>query len=170
MKLLFATLLLLPSYTICAQAPSVKPCTTDAGYREFDFWIGDWMVFAPNGKQAGESHVELILDSCIIFENWKSAAGNYAGKSFNSYNSSKKQWKQNWVDDKGGGNDYTGSFANDKMVYLTEPFTFSKDTLAIRRMTFFRLGPDKVRQLGEISKDNSKTWAVEYDLEYRRRK
>lgn len=155
---------------IAVQAQTVKPCTLDAGYREFDFWIGDWDVFSPNGQQAGESHVELILDSCIIFENWKSANGRYAGKSFNKYNSTKKQWTQNWVDDKGGGNDFYGSFTDEKMILQTEPFLLKKDTMAIRRMTFFHLSIDKVRQLGEISRDNGNTWAVQYDLEYRRRK
>jgi hypothetical protein len=37
-------------------------------------------------------------------------------------------------------------------------------------LSFFRLSKDKVRQLGEISKDDGRTWIREYDLEYRRRK
>jgi hypothetical protein len=44
------------------------------------------------------------------------------------------------------------------------------DSMAIRRLSFFRLSKDKVRQLGEISKDDGRTWIREYDLEYRRRK
>ena len=49
------------------------PCTTDPVYRQFDFWIGEWDVYAKNGKEAGDSRIDLILDSCIILENWKSA-------------------------------------------------------------------------------------------------
>ena len=56
------------------------------------------------------------------------------------------------------------------MILVTKPFEFTKDTMAIRKMTFFDLDPDKVRQFGEISKDAGKSWITEFDLEYRRRK
>ncbi len=45
----------------------------------------------------------------------------------------------------------------------------AKDTMAVRKLTFFNLAKDKVRQLGEISKDKGTTWQAEYDLEYRRK-
>ena len=152
------------------QAPP-KPCATQPVYRQFDFWIGSWDVYGLNGQKAGESKIELILDSCIILENWTSAKGGYAGKSFNTYNSSSKQWQQTWVDNMGGSTEYLeGKFEDKKMVFATSPFNFSKDTIAVRRLTFHNLGIDKVRQHGEISKDGAVTWRTEYDLEYRRRK
>jgi hypothetical protein len=56
------------------------------------------------------------------------------------------------------------------MIFKTKPFPVNKDTVATRRLTFFNLGKDKVRQYGEISKDDNKSWTPEYDLEYRRKK
>lgn len=148
-----------------------SPCTTDPVYRQFDFWLGEWEAFALNGKKAGDSKIELILDSCIILENWTSASNGYAGKSFNTYNSTTHQWQQTWVDNVGGSNEYLeGKLENNKMIFQTKPFMFSRDTMAIRRLTFYNLSPDKVRQHGEISKDNGSTWKTEYDLEYRRRR
>ncbi|MFL5774585.1 MAG: hypothetical protein ACJ75F_15580 [Flavisolibacter sp.] len=38
------------------------------------------------------------------------------------------------------------------------------------RLSFYNLSADKVRQLGEITKDNGISWSTEYDLEYRRKK
>lgn len=151
-----------------------SPCN-GASYRQFDFWIGEWEAFGTNGKKAGDSKISLILDSCIIFEEWTSATINkgirYAGKSFNTYNAATKQWQQTWVDNAGGSNEYLqGKFENNKIIYTTSPFPFRNDTMAIRKMTFTNLGPDKLRQHGEISKDNGATWSTEYDLEYRRRK
>ena len=151
------------------------PCTTDAIYRQFDFWIGDWEVFRVDGKKAGDSKIELILDSCIIFENWTSASVlnglRYAGKSFNTYNSITKQWQQTWVDNMGGTVEFLeGHYEDNKMIFKTKPFPLNKDTIAVRRLTFYNLGKDKVRQYSEISKDDNKTWAKEYDLEYRRKK
>jgi len=151
------------------------PCTTDPVYRQFDFWIGEWDVYAKNGKKAGDSRIDLILDSCIILENWKSAnvsqGDYYAGKSFNTYNSVSKQWQQTWVDNVGGSTEFLeGHFENNKMTFQTKPFQFSKDTMAVRRLTFYNLDVNRVRQHGEISKDGGRTWSTEYDLEYRRKK
>lgn len=150
------------------------PCSNPV-YRQFDFWIGEWEAFGLNGKKAGDSKISLILDSCIIFEEWTSASLQqglrYAGKSFNTYNATTKQWQQTWVDNTGGTNEYLqGKFENNQIIYLSTPFKFSKDTMAIRKMTFTNLSADKLRQLGEISKDNGVSWTTEYDLEYRRKK
>lgn len=150
------------------------PCSLPV-YRQFDFWIGEWEAFGVKGKKAGDSKISLIMDSCVILEEWASVSPQqglrYAGKSFNTYNNAAKQWQQTWTDNTGTTIFYSeGTFSNNRIIFKTQPFRFSKDTLAIRRLTFFNLGEDKVRQLGEISKDNEVTWATEYDLEYRRKK
>ena len=150
-----------------------RPCTGPE-YRQFDFWIGEWEVFAKNGNKAGDSKVTLILDSCVILEEWTSASIvqgiRYAGKSFNTWNAVTKQWQQTWVDNAGSTTEYLkGKFEKNKLVFLTGPFRFKPDSTAIRRLTFYHLGENRVRQLGEISKDEGKAWATEYDLEYRRK-
>jgi hypothetical protein len=169
-KLILAVAVILLSCTLFAQ----KPCS-DPVYRQFDFWIGEWEAFNTNGKKAGDSKISVILDSCIILEEWTSATVNrgirYAGKSFNTYNAATKQWQQTWVDNAGGTNEYLqGKFENNKITYTSSPFPFRKDTMAIRKMTFTHLSTVTLRQHGEISKDNGVTWATEYDLEYRRKK
>lgn len=169
-KLLFPAIVLFLVSDLSAQ----RPCS-DPVYRQFDFWLGDWEVYGLNGQKAGDSKISLILDSCVILEEWTSANVNrgirYAGKSFNTFNRKSRQWQQTWVDNVAGSTEYLeGNYADKKMVFRTTPFAFAKDTMAIRRLSFFDLGAGKVRQLGEISKDNAVTWVVEYDLEYRRRK
>jgi hypothetical protein len=75
------------------------------------------------------------------------------------------------VDNVGGTNEYLqGKFENNQIIYSSTPFKFSKDTMAIRKMTFTNLSVDKLRQHGEISKDNGINWSTEYDLEYRRKR
>ncbi|MBP9739891.1 MAG: nuclear transport factor 2 family protein [Chitinophagaceae bacterium] len=149
------------------------PCSNPA-YRQFDFWIGDWDAFGINGTKAGNSKISLILDSCIVLEEWVSATTNnnfrYSGKSYNTYNNSLKQWQQTWVDNIGNTTFFTkGIYSNNSILYLTEPFEFIKDSMAIRKLSFFNINANTVRQLGEISKDNGRTWVTEYDLEYRRK-
>jgi hypothetical protein len=170
-KLIFFIAIVLLGSDIYAQ----KPCNSNPTYRQFDFWIGEWEAFGLNGQKAGDSKISLILDSCIVLEEWTSASVNrgirYAGKSFNTYNAATKQWQQTWVDNVGGSTEYLeGKYENNKIIFLTKPFPFSKDTVATRRLTFFNLGAAKVRQLGEITKDNGSTWTPEYDLEYRRKR
>ena len=155
-------------------AQSQKPCNSNQAYRQFDFWIGNWEVFAKNGNKAGDSKITLILDSCIILEEWTSAntvrGMRYAGKSFNTYDAKTRQWQQTWVDNVGGSTEYLkGSYADKKLVFQTATFRISKDTMAVRRLSFYDLGNDRVRQHGEISKDNEITWTTEFDLEYRRK-
>src|SRR5438874_893753 len=111
--------------TLAAKAQNI-PCTSDPTYRQFDFWIGEWDVYGKNGKKAGDSRIELILDSCIILENWKSANPfknlYYAGKSFNTYNSLTKQWQQTWVDNVGGTTEFLeGHYEDNKMIPLANP-------------------------------------------------
>ena len=169
-KLLIIASLFFTANTLHAQLPC-----SGGNYRDFDFWIGEWEVYMKNGKKGGDSKISLILDSCTILEEWKSANLTqgiyYSGKSFNTYNALTKQWQQVWVDNVGGSTEYLkGGFKDNKMEFLTNPFFYNKDTMAVRRLTFHNLGPDKVRQHGEISKDNGATWITEYDLEYRRKK
>jgi hypothetical protein len=167
-------LLILFACLTTIQLAAQKPCSAPA-YRQFDFRIGEWDVFGKNGTKAGDSKISLILDSCIILEEWTSAGLNqgfrFAGKSFNTWNRITKQWQQTWVDNTGGSTEYLeGKFDENKIIFKTKPFPFSKDTMAVRKLTFFNLSPDKVRQFAEITKDNGASWQTEYDLEYRRRK
>jgi len=170
MRIVLCLLLLLNAALLFAQKGK-SPCTTNPVYRQFDFWIGNWDVFAKNGNKAGDSRIELILDSCIVLENWMSASNGYAGKSFNTYNAASNQWQQTWVDNAGGTTEYLeGKLDGNKMVFQTKPFRSLNDTMAVRRLSFSHLSADNVRQHGEISKDNGVTWKTEYDLDYRRKK
>lgn len=167
MKWLIFSLLLI-SFSAEAQ-PGTRPCSTDTTYRQFDFWIGEWEVYGSNGK-AGNSKIELILDSCIILENWISARPPYAGKSFNTYNSANKQWQQTWVDNSGGSTEYLrGHGGKGMIIFYADKNTGQDGKNFLRRLTFYKLSNDKVRQHGERSDDEGKTWTTEYDLEYRRK-
>ena len=171
MKKLFIYLLFA---AVCTTSKAQKIPCSDPVYRQFDFWIGEWDAYAVNGKKAGDSKISSILDSCIVLEEWTSVQPNtglrYAGKSFNTYNANTSQWQQTWVDNSAGSIEFLmGKFSGDTMQFKTRPYSFSKDTMAIRQLTFFNLDKNKVRQLGEISKDNGTTWVTGYDFEYRRK-
>jgi len=168
---LTVSLILVICVHVFSQTTAPAPCAGNPLYRQFDFWLGEWEAYATNGKKGGDSKIELLLDSCIILENWKSTQANYSGKSYNTYNAATGKWQQYWVDNKGGITQYfDGHFENNKMILQTTNEKQSDGSHKIQKMTFYNLGPDKVRQLGESSADNGKTWKTDFDLEYRRKK
>jgi hypothetical protein len=150
-------------------ARNAKPCEADPNFRKFDFWVGDWDVQqtgVPRAPVGASSHVEKILNGCVIFENWEPGPGG-AGKSFNIYNAVTKKWEQYWVDATGRLTHYFGEFHDDGNLYYEADQFGSTNRI---RMTFFNQGPDQVRQLGHLSTDFGKTWTVSFDLTYLRKK
>ncbi len=158
------------SISASAQAPAVesRPCKEAPEFRGMDFWIGEWEVETAQGNPAGKSKIELVLDGCIVLENWTGQNG-YAGKSFNLFHRDSSKWEQIWVDNQGQVTRYDGEAKDGNIYYRTESIgPDGKKTLS--KMTFFPKGPDQVRQFGERSTDGEATWSVEYDLLYKRKK
>src|SRR5689334_23117429 len=166
------TFLLLCIIVFVLSANAQKPCSGPE-YRQFDFWIGEWEAFGVKGQKAGDSKISLVLDSCTIVEEWTSATVQrglrFAGKSYNMYNAAKHRWQQYFVDNTGTITEYcNGHYENNKMILQTDNIKVNDSTWLIQKMTFYNLGPDKVRQHGENSSDGGKTWTTSFDLEYRR--
>lgn len=143
---------------------SVNPCRYTPEARQFDFWIGDWEAKGINGQLAGQSHIEIMLGDCVIYENWTSTLPNeYSGKSFNFYNTATKKWQQTWVDDKGGILEFIdGEYKDGKMVFVTHPDQNNQ----ITRLIFYNLEPTHIRQQFEVTTDGGKTWSTTTDLHY----
>ncbi len=153
------------------QTTAQHPCAGNPIYRQFDFWIGEWEAFTPANKKAGDSKVSLLLDSCIVLEEWTSTQAGYAGKSYNTYNVAAGKWQQYWVDNKGGLTEYfDGHFEKNTMILQTANTKQPDGQYKIFRMSFYNLAADKMRQLGQSSVDEGKTWTIDFDLDYRRKK
>jgi len=150
---------------------NLKPCAYRPENRQFDFWVGEWNVETTHGGiPSGQSKIELILADCVVLENWQSNANPYSGKSYNIYNSALKRWEQFWVDNAGGNIFFYGGLKDGVMDYWTDELPQPDGTKLKRHLQFFALGPDKVRQFSQGSTDNGKTWNVEYDFTYIRKK
>jgi hypothetical protein len=162
MKLFTFCFCLLCAISAFAQTAPSKPCASQPEFRQFDFWLGEWEVKV-NGNPAGTNSVQLILDKCVIFENWTGARG-LNGKSFNIYNAAKKQWQQFWADDRGNVLELAGEF-KDGAMHLS-----GAQGKTLQRITWTPLPEGNVRQLWESSNDNGKTWNVAFDGLYLRKK
>jgi tetratricopeptide (TPR) repeat protein len=148
-----------------------RPCAYAPENRQFDFWLGEWTVTTTQGAvPAGDSKIELILEDCVVQENWKSQNGPYSGKSYNIYNQALKRWEQYWVDNVGGNIFFYGGMKDGLMDYWTDEVPQPTGPALKRHLQFIPIGPDKVRQFSRGSLDGGKTWNVEYDFTYTRKK
>lgn len=149
-----------------------QPCANRAESRQFDFWIGEWDVTDTSGRKVGDSRIEKILDGCVLLENWTGASGG-TGKSFNLYDTATKSWKQTWCDSSGDLVEFhSGKLEKGAMVFLADPRAPGSTDGALRvarRLSFFDLGPNDVRQFSETSGDGGATWKTEYDFHYHRK-
>ena len=160
-----AVLLLLP-LPLMAQQP--KGCEDRPEIRVFDFWAGDWQVTATGSTQVvGTSSVQLINRSCALLENWTGTGGG-TGKSLNFYDASTQLWHQVWTDATGGETFFTGKYADDTMRFEGEHIN-AAGAKSPARLTFTRIDDSHVRQVGETSMDDGKTWKVSYDFTYTRK-
>ncbi len=98
--LLIAAEVLLAMIYVGGESPTPVPCSAPE-YHEFDFWLGDWdsFDFATSTKNA-RIRVDLILDGCVIHENYQSTDGHNR-ESFSIYDASRKVWHQSWVTNRG---------------------------------------------------------------------
>jgi hypothetical protein len=148
---------------------NAAPCE-DAEFRQFDFWIGDWDVVQTGSvSAAGTSHISKEMGGCVVWENWTAAGvSGYFGKSYNTYNANLHRWEQYWVDNSAGTIFFYGGLKEGVMDYWTDDLPQANGEKLRRHLQFFALGPDKVRQFSQGSRDGGKTWTVEYDLTYNR--
>jgi len=148
---------------------SVKSLGNFPEAKNFDFWVGEWDVNNPQKQKVGDSKIEKILKGAVILENWTGVSG-YTGKSFNHFNMDTKKWEQYWVDQNSNSIYFVGNYDSTKNAIVYYSYDHAKDNSPyIRRLTFYNLGTDKVRQFSQRSTDKGETWSTEYDFTYIRK-
>jgi hypothetical protein len=157
-----AALCLLCAGAEAADARQAMPPCADAAFRQFDFWIGEWDVFMPNGQRAGHNVIRAAEGGCAIVESWTSASGN-TGTSLNFYDRTDRRWHQAWMEQDGGALRLSGSFADGRMRLQSDS---PGPDGAINRITWTPSADGKVRQYWDTSTDGGKTWKTAFDGTY----
>jgi len=153
-----------PARTAGGSAPAKSaPACDRRECRQFDFWLGDWDVYGPDGKTVvGRSHVEGILDGCVLLENWYGAKGG-TGKSFNTWTRSDSLWHQSWVSNSGNLLLLQGSFRNGAMVLEGDSPPGTRN-----RITWTPRPGGEVEQRWSTSADGGATWTTSFLGIYRK--
>jgi len=146
---------------------NLRPCENLDVYRQFDFWVGDWDVYAQEQK-AGTNSIQKVAGDCILLENWTSASGMSVGKSINFYHPHKQKWMQLWVDSSGLVIPIEGEY-RDGAMHLTGEYLYRNGRRSLFRGTWTPLPDGRVRQFLEESNDEGETWNVWFDGYYSRR-
>lgn len=149
-------------------AASVKSIENYPEAQAFDFWVGEWNVYGLNGAKVGESSIQKILNNGVILENWSGGSG-YAGKSFNHYHIASGRWIQYWVDQASGRIYFEGNFDATQNAMIFHEKLKTDQEKPDRRLTFFHISKDSVRQYSQLSTDGGEHWNVEYDFMYVRK-
>lgn len=131
---------------------------------QFDFWVGAWDVFGPDGEKAGTNVIEKRDGGCTLLESWTSASGG-TGTSINFYDERAGRWHQTWMGSGGGALYLDGGLDEDgNMVLSSDP-----DASPIQRITWTPNDDGTVRQHWQVSKDGGQTWETAFDGTYVRR-
>lgn len=147
-----------------AASPPVPPPEA----HQFDFWIGEWEVYGPQGNLAGHNKVEIVAGGFALLENWEAITGN-TGKSLSSYKRTTKQWQQYYVGSGGRTTEYKGGLVDGKMVMVAEQ-PGPNGTASLIRGTWTPKADGTVLQQFETSPDGGKTWQPGFVGLYRRKK
>ncbi len=148
-----------------AQEETPPPPCSAVEHRQFDFWLGEWEVFSPDGSVAGSNRIESILGGCVLEESWTGAAGS-RGHSYNMFFERDGKWHQNWVDARGGRLDLSGRLVDGKMILWGE-MPARDGGWVLHKITWEPLDGGNVRQHWEASRDGGTTWNDVFDGTYK---
>lgn len=155
-----------------ANAPAAEPPASkcdSAQARQFDFWVGDWdLTFQDEGKTAtSHNRISKILDGCALLEEFSGPPGTpLQGRSLSTYDRLTHRWKQTWVDNDATYLDFSGGFADGRMILSREAQKDGKRFL--QRMVWQGIRADAFEWLWQRSDDDGRTWTTAWKIDYRR--
>ncbi|MEL6657756.1 MAG: CDC27 family protein [Bacteroidota bacterium] len=142
------------------------PCYYDPNYTHFDFWVGEWEVFAGETK-AGENIITKQEGGCAVLEQYTTAR-DYVGQSYNYYDPADRLWKQIWIDHTRGISNYVESERKPGYLQFISTDKSHPAGYANLRMTFTLNDDGSVRQHME-QQDAEGKWQTVFDGRYVRK-
>jgi len=161
-----------PDATAPGAVPAAPPAPASPGrcdaaeFRQFDYWVGDWVVTHISGREVGRNSIQLEQKGCVAVERWTSIDGG-TGVSMNFYDTVARAWTQVWISP-GIVLTMKGGLVDGAMV-LEGPLHYVKDGRAtLLRGTWTPLPDGRVRQHFVESADQGKIWVDWFDGYYSR--
>jgi hypothetical protein len=156
-----------------AAAQSSPPPCTQPEQKQFDFWIGNWDLTwpgnNPNEIVHGTNNIKRVMDGCVVEENFSGGHSTHLrGMSVSLFDARAGKWKQTWVDNEDGYLDFIGEFKDGQMI-LGREAVGPGGRRPLQRMVFKNITANAFDWSWESSKDDGKTWQVQWPIHYRRK-
>jgi len=149
-----------------AQEAPPKPCESDPGFAQFDFWLGAWRVTdLSDGSHAGDNRISRIEGGCAVREQWRGSEGG-TGTSVNYYNPVTHKWRQIWVASGPYSLEIEGGMRDGSMVMEGTISYYRRGAQLPFRGTWTPLPDGAVRQHFEEFDPASGKWTDWFDGRY----
>ena len=119
MKKIISLLVVFTLFSTHSFAQTITCACCSEFNRQFDFWIGDWIVKDTTGSVVGENRITKIEGGCGLQEQWIGTSGT-TGTSINYFDKSDNTWNQLWLDNGGNQLKLKGQLHKGKMVLQSE--------------------------------------------------
>lgn len=153
------------STTTAASTPPQSTAAAACGaaeYRQFDFWLGDWVVHGgPDFDQLqGTSRIERSGNGCWLVEHWHSARGS-DGTSLNAWDAQYQVWRQFWTGADGVVLRLEGGLQDGAMV-MTGVLPRARGGMQLQKIRWTPGDDGSVEQRWETSDDAGVSWQVAF--------
>jgi len=153
---------------ISTMSVQAYPCRSQPGFKDFDFWLGEWDVTTANGTVAGSNSIKMAERGCVILENWTNTSGG-TGMSINYLDMASGEWVQVWNAEGGSQINIRGGLTDEGMRMVGYLHTVGAGTTVPFRALFTLLPDGRVRQFFEQSNDDGTTWVPWFEGFYARK-
>ncbi len=163
---LFWLCVMLASASAIAQDNAPPPCSQPES-SQFDFWLGEWRL-TWSDTLTGTNRITKDFDGCVIREDFSTNDSiPFRGMSVSVFNAAIGKWQQTWVDNNGSYLDFTGEFADGKMVLSRKAHPKDKPAF-LQRMVWSDISSNELTWSWERSDDNGRSWKSLWLINYRR--
>lgn len=159
-----------PAYDELIEKMTVQayPCSHQPGFRDFDFWVGEWDVHIANGTLAGSNVITREERGCVLVEHWTNTTGG-TGMSVNYLDLTTDEWVQIWNAEGGSQINVRGGLTDEGMAMEGTIHYVANGTTAPFKALWTPLPDGRVRQYFEQSNDNGATWVPWFEGFYTRK-
>ena len=142
-------------------------CATNSENRQLDYWLGNWKVGAEGSSGNAHSTVSLLLDKCLVVENWDGGR-SHSGQNIFGYSADDKSWYGMFADNEGRVHVFTSGKIASGTAEFEGTSRGPNGESVLNRVKVIRLNSNKVEQTWEKSTDNGAIWKVVFRGEYSR--
>lgn len=142
---------------------------------DFDFWVGDWDAVWPESDTTSGTAQNTItreMNGKVLAEHFRVLSGQNAGfegQSWSILDVISNTWKQTWVDSQGAYLDFTGGATRDTASFSRQ-FVSKRGKPVQQKMVFHDIEAERFTWDWMSSKDEGKTWQLDWQIHYTRRK